>query len=145
MVSVKQLLAAGGKGVIAVEPGETVYNAIGTMAAHGIGAVLVMAGNRLVGIMSERDYTRKIVLRDRSSRTTRVEEIMTADVVHVTPGNDLSDCMRTMSDHRIRHLPVVDATGTVLGMVSILEVLRALLDDREHEIRDLERYIAGSA
>ena len=144
-MSVKQLLVQNGGRVIAVAPDETVFDAIKTMAAHDVSAVLVMVGRRLTGIMTERDYTRKVILRDRSSKTTRVEEIMTAEVISIGPGSDATDCMRVMSERHCRHLPVVDATGAVLGMISATDVLRSLLNDREYEIRQLESYIAGTA
>jgi CBS domain-containing protein len=144
MVSVKTLLLANGGRVIGVPPEETVFDAIRLMAEHGIGSLLVMREGRLLGIMSERDYTRKIALKDRSSKTTRVEEIMTTPVITVGPRQTVDDCMQLMSARHIRHLPVVD-DGAVLGVVSILDVLRSMLNDRDFEIRQLENYIAGSA
>jgi CBS domain-containing protein len=144
MVSVKTLLLANGGRVIGVPPEETVFDAIRLMAEHGIGSLLVMREGRLLGIMSERDYTRKIALKDRSSKTTRVEEIMTAPVITVGSRQTVDDCMQLMSARHIRHLPVVD-DGAVLGVVSILDVLRSMLNDKDFEIRQLENYIAGSA
>lgn len=145
MASVKQLLESKGAQVFAVAPQDTVFDAIKLMAEKGIGAVLVMDGGRLAGIMSERDYTRKVALRDRSSKTTRVEEIMTPEVICVRQQQSVDDCMQLMTEHRIRHLPVTDDEGRVLGVVSIGDVLKSLLTDKEFEIRQLESYIAGTA
>ncbi len=144
MVTVRELLQVNGGRVWSVSPDETVFNAIRLMSDRSIGAVLVMQDERLAGIMSERDYTRKVALRDRSSKSTRVSEIMTTQVVCVTASQTVDDCMQLMSERHIRHLPVVEQ-GAVLGVVSILDVLRSMLHDREFEIRQLENYIAGTA
>lgn len=144
MVTVRELLQVNGGRVWSVSPDETVFNAIRLMSDRSIGSVLVMQGDQLAGIMSERDYTRKVALRDRSSKSTRVSEIMTTHVICVTPAQTVDDCMQLMSERHIRHLPVVEQ-GAVLGVVSILDVLRSMLNDREFEIRQLESYIAGTA
>src|SRR5689334_10297357 len=107
MLSVQQLLDQKPKGIFSVAPDDPVLTAIRKMAEHHIGALLVMSGDRLVGIVSERDYARKVVLLGRSSTETRVEAIMTSKVISVTPKQDAHDCMRLMTDKRIRHLPVV--------------------------------------
>ena len=140
MLSVQQLLEQKPKGIFSVQPDDPVIAAIRKMAEHHIGALLVMTGDKLVGIVSERDYARKVVLLGRSSTETRVAEIMTAKVVTVTPTQDAHDCMRLMTDKRIRHLPVV--TGDrVVGVLSIGDLVRAVIMEQERTIADLETYI----
>ena len=140
MLSVQQLLDAKPKGIFAVAPADPVLTAIKKMAEHHVGALLVMTGDKLVGIISERDYARKVVLLGRSSEETRVEAIMTAKVVTVTPRQDAHDCMRLMTDMRIRHLPVV-AGERVIGVLSIGDLVRAVIEEQERTIADLESYI----
>jgi CBS domain-containing protein len=142
MLSVQQLLEQKPKGIYSVQPDEPVITAIRKMAEHHIGALLVMTGDKLVGILSERDYARKVVLLGRSSTETRVSEIMTSKVVTVTPQQDIHDCMRLMTDRRIRHLPVM--TGErVVGVLSIGDLVRAVIEEQERTIADLETYIHG--
>src|SRR5947209_20586013 len=112
------------------------------MAEKGVGAILVMDGPALVGIVSERDYARKIALQDRSSRTTLVRDIMTPEVVTVRPDRSVEYCMELMTDRRIRHLPVVE-DESVVGIVSIGDLVKSILADREREIEQLENYITG--
>jgi CBS domain-containing protein len=140
MLSVQQLLDQKPKGIFSVAPEDPVLTAIKKMADHHIGALLVMTGDKLVGIVSERDYARKVVLLGRSSTETRVEAIMTAKVVTVTPKQDAHDCMRLMTDMRIRHLPVVSA-DRVIGVLSIGDLVRAVIEEQERTIADLETYI----
>jgi len=140
MLSVQQLLDQKPKGIYSVGPGDPVLTAIKKMAEHHVGALLVMTGDKLVGIVSERDYARKVVLLGRSSEETRVEAIMTAKVVSVTPKQDAHDCMRLMTDMRIRHLPVVSG-DRVLGVLSIGDLVRAVIEEQERTIADLESYI----
>ena len=140
MLSVQQLLEQKPKGVFSVAPGDPVLTAIKKMAEHHVGALAVMTGDKLVGIISERDYARKVVLLGRSSEETRVEAIMTAKVVTVTAKQDVHDCMRLMTDMRIRHLPVV-AGDRVVGMLSIGDLVRAVIEEQERTIADLESYI----
>jgi CBS domain-containing protein len=140
VLSVQQLLDQKPKGIFFVAPGEPVLTAIKKMAEHHVGALLVMTGERLVGIISERDYARKVVLLGRSSEETRVEAIMTAKVVSVTPRQDAHDCMRLMTDMRIRHLPVV-VGERVVGVLSIGDLVRAVIEEQERTIADLESYI----
>lgn len=123
-----------------VHPDDSVYAALELLAEHEVGALLVMDGGRLVGVVSERDYTRKVALQGRSSRDTRVAEIMTRDVVRVPPEAPMHECMALMSEHRIRHLPVV-AGSTVLGMISIRDLLDELIAEQERTIAELEHYI----
>jgi CBS domain-containing protein len=140
MLSVQQLLDQKPKGIFSVAPDDPVLTAIKKMAEHHVGALLVMAGDRLVGIVSERDYARKVVLLGRSAHETRVEAIMTSKVVTVNPKQDAHDCMRLMTDMRIRHLPVVSG-DRVVGVLSIGDLVRAVIEEQERTIADLESYI----
>jgi CBS domain-containing protein len=140
MLSVQQLLDHKPKAIYSVAPGDPVLTAIKKMAEHHIGALLVMSGEKLAGIVSERDYARKVVLLGRSSEETRVEAIMTSRVVTVTPKQDAHDCMRLMTDMRIRHLPVVSG-DRVVGVLSIGDLVRAVIEEQERTIADLESYI----
>jgi CBS domain-containing protein len=140
MLSVQQLLDQKPKGIYSVAPADPVLTAIKKMAEHHIGALLVMNGDKLAGIVSERDYARKVVLLGRSSTETTVESIMTAKVVTVNPKQDAHDCMRLMTDMRIRHLPVVSGER-VVGVLSIGDLVRAVIEEQERTIADLESYI----
>jgi CBS domain-containing protein len=140
MLSVQQLLDHKPKGIFSVSPDDPVLTAIKKMAEHHIGALLVMAGDRLAGIVSERDYARKVVLLGRSAEETRVEAIMTSKVVTVNPKQDAHDCMRLMTDMRIRHLPVLSG-DRVVGVLSIGDLVRAVIEEQERTIADLESYI----
>jgi CBS domain-containing protein len=124
-----------------VRPDDSVYSALQLLAQHEVGALVVMDGGRLVGIVSERDYTRKIALQGRSSKDTSVAEIMTAQVLTVAPGTGTRACMALMSEKKVRHLPVVD-TGTVLGMISIRDIMDDIIADHERTIAQLESYIS---
>ncbi|MBC8027105.1 MAG: CBS domain-containing protein [Steroidobacteraceae bacterium] len=140
MLSVQQLLDQKPKAIYSVAPDDPVLTAIKKMAEHHIGALVVMSGDKLAGIVSERDYARKVVLLGRSSEETRVEAIMTVKVVTVTPKQDAHDCMRLMTDMRIRHLPVVSG-DRVIGVLSIGDLVRAVIEEQERTIADLESYI----
>ena len=140
MLSVQQLLDQKPKGIFSVAPADPVLTAIKKMAEHHVGALLVMTGDKLVGIISERDYARKVVLLGRSSEETRVESIMTSRVITVTAKQDAHDCMRLMTDMRIRHLPVVSG-DRVTGVLSIGDLVRAVIEEQERTIADLESYI----
>jgi CBS domain-containing protein len=142
MLSVQQLLDQKAKAIHRIAPDEPVLAAIKKMAEHHIGALLVMTGERLVGIVSERDYARKVVLMGRSSTETLVEAIMTSRVITVNPRQDAHDCMRLMTDKRIRHLPVVNG-DRVVGVLSIGDLVRAVIQEQERTIADLESYIHG--
>lgn len=142
MRTVRQLLGAKTPEVFAIPPDAPVIDAIRLMADKHVGAVLAMEGTRLAGILSERDYARKVVLAGRSSKDTAVREIMTADVVTVSPADDVNHCMQLMTDHRIRHLPVVE-TGAVVGVVSIGDLVAAVIEQQRIELDQLQRYIAG--
>ena len=143
MQTVRQLLGAKSPEIHAVTPDVAVVQALRLMAEKGIGAVLVMDGRRLVGILSERDYARKIVLLGKSSRETPVSEIMTADVICVTPGQTADKCMAIMTDRRIRHLPVLDDDGRLAGIISIGDVVKARLSELSMEKQALEGMIMG--
>ncbi len=128
--------------MVTVKPEDTVLDAIKVLAREDVGAAVVVSGGQLVGIFSERDYTRKIVLKGRHSETTRVEEIMTANVICVTPRTKTRDCMALMSEKNIRHLPVVEE-GRVVGMVSIRDIVTDIIADQDFTISQLEQYISG--
>jgi CBS domain-containing protein len=121
-------------------PDDTVFAALELLARHNVGALMVMDAGRLVGVFSERDYTRKIALQGRNSKETRVAEIMTSDVISVSPRTGTRACMSLMSEKRIRHLPVLDGT-TVLGMISIRDIMDDIIVDHEATIAQLETYI----
>ncbi|MGE5336485.1 MAG: CBS domain-containing protein [Gemmatimonadota bacterium] len=123
-----------------IRPDETVFDALKLLADHEVGALLVMDRGKLVGIISERDYTRKIALLGKNSKDTRVDDIMTRDVVVVSPQTDTRDCMALMSQKRIRHLPVVDG-DTVLGTISIHDIMDDIIADHELTIQQLQSYI----
>ena len=128
--------------MITVKPGDTVLDAIKVLAKEDIGAAVVVADGHLVGIFSERDYTRKVVLQGRHSESTRVEEIMTANVICVSPRSKTRDCMALMSEKNIRHLPVVEE-GRVVGMVSIRDIVTDIIADQDFTISQLEQYIVS--
>lgn len=142
MHTLRQLLGSKTPEVYAVAPDDSVMAAIRLMAEKGVGAVLVMQGARLVGIVSERDYARKIVLHGRSSADTAVRDIMTADVVTVGPQHSVEHCMQVVTDHRIRHLPVVEGDD-VIGVISIGDLVKAVIEDQKVQLDELQRYIAS--
>ena len=142
MKTVAELLKARPARVVKVRPDQSVLEAIKILAQEDVGAAIVMTGDRLAGIISERDYTRKVILKGRSSDSTRVEEIMTANVVVVNPRTRARECMALMTEKNIRHLPVVDE-GRVIGMVSIRDIVSDIIADQDFTIEQLEHYISG--
>jgi CBS domain-containing protein len=142
MKLVQHLLETKGGDVIAIEAGLSVFDAIKIMADRAVGSLLVMEGSNLVGIVTERDYARKVILKGRSSETTSVEEIMTTEVLTATAAQTVNDCMTLMTEKRIRHLPIVDG-DKVIGLISIGDLVQAIISDQREEIEQLENYISG--
>jgi len=140
MTTVAQLLDAKGNAIYAIDPEDPVLEAIRLMADRHVGALLVMKGDELKGIVSERDYARKVILMGRSSSATPVWQIMSSPVITVTPDSSADDCMRLMTTHRVRHLPVV-LQGRVVGVISIGDLVKAVIEDQRHTIEQLEEYI----
>jgi CBS domain-containing protein len=140
MKTVRDLLAGKSSEVWSIGPDATVYDAIALMSERGIGAVLVLDGAQLVGILSERDYARRVILKGKASRETRVREIMTTALIHVTHEKTIDDCMSIMTTARIRHLPVVHE-GRLAGILSIGDIVKAMISEREAQIEQLEDYI----
>jgi CBS domain-containing protein len=143
MKNVAQILKQKGDQVWSIGPDAMVYQALKLMADKDIGALMVVEGERLVGVISERDYARKVILQGKSSLDTPVREIMTHHVVCVRPEQSVEECMALMTQHRIRHLPVV-AGGSLAGLVSIGDVVKASIDEKDFMIQQLESYITGS-
>lgn len=131
------------RNVYAVNADDTVYIALQIMARHDLGALLVVERGKIVGIVGERDYARKVALSGRSSRLTQVREIMQSEVLYVDPEDPIEDCLTLMTEKRIRHLPVVEA-DQVVGLVSIGDVVKHVISDQGHLINDLVRYITGT-
>ncbi|MDB6087582.1 MAG: histidine kinase [Gammaproteobacteria bacterium] len=140
MTTARHLLDRKGRAIFSVGPEDPVLEAIQLMADHHVGALLVMKGNELVGIISERDYARKVILRGRSSAETPVWQIMSSPVITVSLAKTVQECMELMTEHRLRHLPVVDG-GRVVGMVSIGDLVKAVMDEQRQTIEQLESYI----
>ncbi len=142
MKLVKHLLDAKGRDVLSIAPDATVLDAVKRMAEKSVGALLVMDGDRLLGIVTERDYARKVILRGRASDDTPVRDIMTADVLTTTSETTVQQCMNVVTNQRIRHLPVVD-DGKVTGIISIGDLVKAIIADQQEEIEQLGQYISG--
>src|SRR5512137_651726 len=144
MKGVAQILKGKPSGVVhSIRPNDTVYDAIKKMAERNIGALLVMEGERLVGIVTERDYARKVVLADRSSKETLVAVIMTPQVLCVSPQQSTEECMAIMTQNRVRHLPVMD-NGRLVGLVSIGDLVKDIISEQQFIIEQLEYYITGA-
>ena len=140
MDTVRKLLDAKGHDLWSVTPDATVYDAVAVMAEKGCGALLVMSGDSLDGIISERDYARKVILAGRSSKKTTVREIMSTPVLTADVGTNVEDCLQLMTDKHIRHLPVTDG-GKLTGMVSIGDLVKAVIAEQRYLIQQLEQYI----
>ncbi len=142
MSKVKEILDLKGSTVWSVAPNGTVYDAMRLMADKSIGALLVLEGEKLRGIVSERDYARKVILQGRSSRTTQVSEIMTSRVAYAEPDQDIEQCMAIMTEKRVRHLPVLD-NGRLIGIISIGDLVKSIIAEQKFMIEQLVRYING--
>jgi len=140
MTTVRHLLEGKGRAIFSVEPEAPVLEAIRAMAAHHVGALLVMQGATLSGIVSERDYARKVILMGRASADTPVRDIMSTPVITVSPEDSVQRCMQIMTDRRVRHLPVIEG-GRVIGMVSIGDLVKAVIAEQQQQIEQLETYI----
>ena len=140
MTTVRHLLDRKGRALFSIEPEDPVLEAIRMMADRHVGALVVMRGTELAGIVSERDYARKVVLLGRSSAETPVWQIMTSPVITVSPADSVQDCMRIVTERRIRHLPVMDG-GRVAGMISIGDLVKAVIEEQQQTIEQLESYI----
>lgn len=142
MKTVAQILRTKGHEVLSVSPEISVFEALRVMAEKNVGALLVVEGERLTGVFSERDYARKVILKGKASRETPVREIMTSHVLYVRPEQTVDDCMALMTDKRVRHLPVLDAERLV-GVISIGDVVKAIITEQEFIIEQLQNYITG--
>jgi len=143
MKTIKQLIGTSPRTPISAAPGDTVLAALKLMAEKGIGAVVVMDGEKLAGIFSERDYARKVVLCGKNSTDTKVAEVMTDKVFYVSPEHTVDQVMALMTDKRIRHMPVLDAQQRVLSLVSLGDMVKETIAEQAFKIEQLERYIAG--
>ena len=140
--NVRNVIDAKGQDVWSIDANISVFEALEVMADKNVGALVVTTGGELSGILSERDYARKVILLDRGSKETKVSEIMTSDPVTVSPTDSVTDCMQVMTDRRIRHLPVVE-DGALVGVISIGDVVRHVIDEQKFMIDQLESYISG--
>ena len=143
MITLKQMLAAKNRPLAVVTPGDSVFHALSLMAMHDVGALLVLDGDDLVGIFSERDYARKLILQGKSSKETLVSEIMSDKVAYVTLTATVDECMALMTEKHFRHLPVLSEDGEVIGIVSIGDLVKATISNQQFIISELARYIAG--
>ena len=141
-MTIKQLLDQKGRQVYTISPDASVYDAIKTMAEKGIGALVVIEGNEPVGIVTERDYARKVILKGRSSKDTQVREIMTPNFVFVRPDQTIEEAMAIMTEKRVRHLPVLEE-GRLAGLISIGDVVKSIIEHQKFTIEQLTNYIQG--
>ncbi len=142
MTSVAQLLESKGSTVYSIEPDASVFSALERMAEHNVGALPVLEDGKLVGLVSERDYARKVILQGHNSRETRVREIMSKHVTCTSPGDEVQQCMAVMTEKHIRHLPVLDK-GKLVGLVSIGDLVKAIIGEQQFVIEQMTQYIAG--
>ena len=143
LITVKQVLRSKGNGFHGVGPDATAYDALEIMAEKNVGALLVVESGRLAGVFSERDYARKVILKGKSSKNTTVREIMSSPPITVDPGSTMRDCMKIMTENRVRHLPVMDR-DVLLGVISIGDVVNTIISEQASTIEELEEYIAGT-
>ena len=143
MITLKQMLAAKNRPLAVVTPNDSVYHALSLMAMHDVGALLVLENEQLIGIFSERDYARKLILQGKSSKETLVREIMSDKVAYVTPGATVDECMALMTEKRFRHLPVLSEDNEVVGIISIGDLVKATISNQQFIISELARYITG--
>lgn len=143
MKTLKQMLADKHRPLAVVAPSDSVFHALSVMSENNVGALLVLDGEQLVGVFSERDYARKIILHGKSSKETLVREIMSDKVAYVTPSTTLDECMALMTEKHFRHLPVLNEDGSVAGMISIGDLVKETISSQKFLIAELERYIAG--
>jgi CBS domain-containing protein len=143
MTTVRHILEEKGHQVWSLRPGDKVYDAIKVMADKDVGSLVVLDGSKIVGIVTERDYARNVFLKGRASPQTRVDDIMERNVVCVGPNQSIEECMALMTTKRVRHLPVIE-NGELLGIVSIGDLVKSIISDREFVIEQLEHYICGS-
>lgn len=142
MKIITEILKTKGRDVWTVSPDSTVYDALQVMADKNVGALMVLERDKLVGVFSERDYARKIILKGKASKDTLVREIMSTELVWVHPDQTIGVCMDLMTNERIRHLPVLDE-GRLVGVISIGDVVKAIISEQEFTIQQLEQYITG--
>ncbi len=140
--TIRQVLASKGSAVTTIAPEAMVFDALTVMGEQNIGALVVMENGQVVGMFSERDYSRKVILQGKTSRTTRVGEILSQPVITITPDDSIDECMARMTEHRVRHLPVVDG-GQLVGVVSIGDVVSWIMRAQRHAIEQLTGYISG--
>ena len=133
----------GSQAVYSIGPDASVFEAVALMAQKNIGALLVMEGDRIVGMLSERDYARKVVLMARSSKDTKLREIMTSSVIYVHPSQSTEECMAVMTENRVRHLPVLDDDSKLIGLISIGDLVKGIISEQKFIIEQLHHYIAG--
>lgn len=143
MKTLRQLLAGKHRTLAVVSPKDTVFHALTLMADHGVGALLVLDGEQLVGLLSERDYARKIALQGKTSRDVRVQDIMSDKVLYVGLEHSVDECMALMTEKRVRHLPVLDEAQQVVGIVSIGDMVKETIGEQQFIIQQLESYISG--
>lgn len=142
MQTIKAFLHSSPRAICSVQPNQTVWEALQVLAENNIGALLVMEGTQMVGIFSERDYARRVELKDRLTRETRVSDVMTSEFITISPDQKMHECMQIMTDNRIRHLPVMK-DGQLIGMVSIGDVLLVMISEQKQLIEQLQSYISG--
>ena len=143
MTLIKHVLKNKNRAPVHVAPGDTVYSALETMASQNIGAVLVMDGPRLVGILTERDYARKVILKGRYSKDTLVKDIMTEKVLYATPDQSVDECLAIMTNKKFRHMPVLDSAKKVAGIISMGDLVKEKIAEQELVIDQLQQYIMG--